>query len=122
VDSTLNLVSDKENTLIHCDNYGQAGAINFYSKNLVYDAVSMNADYINWYPLNEMDVQNVILVQEADDDDPGRQRERQLFHKVMLIGGIENQYAREHGTRVYLLQGAKQSINEILREEMRGHF
>ena len=118
VDSALALTPDPKKTIIHCDNYGQAGGINFYSKRLVVPALSLNADYINWYPLEEMVIENVILVQEAEDEDPDRERERELFENVYRIGGITNQYARELGTSVYLLQGAKQSINQILKDEI----
>jgi len=118
VDSTFNIIADKENTLIHCDNYGQAGAVNFYSNQTYTEAVSMNADYINWYPLDKMDIHNVILVKEASDKDINREREKPFFDEVTLMGEIKNVYAREHGARVYLLKGAKQSINEILREEI----
>jgi hypothetical protein len=41
-----------------------------------------------------------------------------LFEKITLVGEIKNKYAREHGTKVYLLKGSKQSINEILKEEI----
>src|SRR5690606_18751524 len=39
-----------ENTLVLCDNYGQAGAINFYTRHQNLRAVSFSADYINWIP------------------------------------------------------------------------
>ena len=118
VDSAFYSIADKETTLIHCDNYGQAGAVNFYSRQKYTEAVSMNADYINWYPLDEMDIQNIILVKEALDRDINREREKPLFDQVILMGKIENVYAREYGTKVYLLKGAKQSINEILKQEI----
>ena len=119
VDSTMSLLEDPENTLIHCDNYGQAGAVNFYSTLHIHDAVSFNADYITWYPLDRMVIKNVILVQQANDDDPGRERERALFDQVLATGGITNKMAREYGTKVYLLKGAKQSINDILAQEIK---
>ena len=118
VDSAFANISDKENTIIHCDNYGQAGAINFYSEQKYTEAVSMNADYINWYPLDEMEIKNVILVKERWDKDKTREREKSLFETVSFVGEIKNNYAREHGTRVYLLLGATQSINKILEEEI----
>ena len=69
VDVAFDSIDDKENTLIHCDNYGQAGAINYYSNQNYTQAVSMNADYINWYPLDKMEIKNVILVKESTDQD-----------------------------------------------------
>jgi hypothetical protein len=118
VDSAFTLIDEKELTIIQCDNYGEAGAINFYSKQPYTEAVSMNADYINWYPLDKFEIANVILVQDKNDDDLERKRERKFFEEVKLIGKITNPYAREEGASVYLLHGAKVSINGILREEI----
>ncbi len=118
VDSAMHLVDEEEKTIIHCDNYGQAGAINYYSDRLATEALSMSADYINWYPLETMDIKNVILVKEASDSDNTREKEKSLFENVFFIGKIENEYAREKATKVYLLKGAKQSINEILLNEI----
>lgn len=117
-DQALGSLSDHKNTIIHCDNYGMAGAINFYSNQKQVEALTLNADYINWYPLDKITIENVVLVQESNDDDPERKREAALFESVELIGEIENEFAREKGTRVYLLKGAKQDINDILRQEI----
>jgi hypothetical protein len=78
----------------------------------------MNADYINWYPLDKMEIKNVILVKSIYDKDKNRDREREFFDSVTLVGEITNQYAREKGTRVYLLKNAKISVNDILKEEI----
>ena len=45
-DLAFDRLANKENTLVLCDNYGQAGAINYYSKHKNIGAVSLNADYI----------------------------------------------------------------------------
>ena len=118
VDQAFDAVDEKENTLIQCDNYGQAGAVNFYSKQNFTQAVSMNADYINWYPLDEMEIINIILVKPSHDTDKNRENEKPYFNEIVFVGEIKNEYAREKGTRVYLLRGAKQSINKILEEEI----
>jgi hypothetical protein len=117
VDSVYSQLPDKENTLVLCDNYGEAGAINYYSKFKNINAVSMNADYINWFKLNNP-IKNVILIQEASDDDPGRTRERPWFDRIELTGMNDNPYSREEGTKIYLLQGAKVDINSILADEI----
>ncbi len=99
-DSVFNSITNMENTLVLCDNYGQAGAINYYSTYRQIGAVSMNADYINWFPLNTMKIKNVILVQDTSDTDKERKREREFFTSVALCGKIENIYAREKGTAI----------------------
>jgi hypothetical protein len=117
VDSAALLVPDREHLLILCDNYGQAGAINFYSANKKTAAVSMNADYINWFRLDK-EIRNVILVQETSDDDPERNKEKPYFESIERTGQINNPYAREKGTSIYVLKNAKVSINEILKKEI----
>jgi hypothetical protein len=118
VDKAFESVSEKSATLIHCDSYGMAGAINFYANQTYTEALTLDADYINWYPLDKVIIENVILVQGPWDDDPERKREAQLFDSITLIGVVENEYARDKGTRVYLLKGAKKDINAILKEEI----
>ena len=117
-DSAFESLADKENTLVLCDNYGQAGAINYYSKHKNIGAVSLSADNINWFPLQKMVIKNVILIQEADDDDKERSKERTLFKTVTTIGTIETKYAREKGTTIYLLKDATTSINKILQGDI----
>ena len=48
VDSVRVQLPNPDQTLILCDNYGQAGAINYYTKNKKVVAQSFDADYINW--------------------------------------------------------------------------
>lgn len=117
VDMAMASIPDKEHTLLLCDNYGQAGAINYYSAIKNIGAVSMNADYINWFRLDK-EIRNVILVQEASDDDPERTKERPMFETVERVGEITNEFAREKGTSIYVLKNAKTDINQILRKEI----
>lgn len=118
VDKALEKVDKGELTLVQCDNYGEAGAVNYYSKNNTGEALAIDADYMYWYPLDEGEIVNVILVKAPWDKDPERTRERELVDSVELIGEITHPYAREKGAKVYLLKGAKVSVNEILREEI----
>ena len=120
VDSVYALLPDKKNTLVLADNYGEAGAINYYSKFKNINAVSMNPDYINWFHLDKP-IQNVILVQEANDDDPDRTKEKPWFDLIERTGEIKNSYSREEGTKIYLLQEAKVNINPIIEKEIENH-
>ncbi|NWJ51999.1 MAG: glycosyltransferase family 39 protein [Bacteroidetes bacterium] len=117
VDDTYRKITDKENTLVYCDNYGQAGAINYYSTFKNIHAISYNADYINWIPLDKP-IKNVILIKDVYDRDPLRQKEKPLFDSTSIVGKIENPYARELGTTIYLLKGAKTNINRIIAKEV----
>jgi hypothetical protein len=118
VDSAYALLPNKHNALVLCDNYGQAGAVNYYSKFKDINAVSMNADYINWIPLDEP-IKNVILVKWHNDQDPDRTRERPLFDSIALVGRDNNPYSRESGASVYLLTGAKADINDRISKEIK---
>lgn len=111
-------LSEKGDVIILCDNYGQAGAINYYSRFKHINAVSFSADYLTWMQLDRP-VKHVILVVEANDDDPHRNVERPLFERIELIGYIQNKMAREYGTKVYLLENAKVDVNKRLRSELK---
>jgi hypothetical protein len=120
VDSAFDSITEKEQVLIHCDNYGQTGAINFYGKQTYIQAVSLNADYMNWYELDQTEYKHVILVQHHSDTDPNREREKPWFENISLVGEIKDPYSREKGGRVYLLKGAKISINDYFKKEIQG--
>ncbi len=117
-DSALQLVDNKSTAIIQCDNYGQAGAVNYYSRQKVNNALSMNADYINWYPLYDFKITDVILIKEKEDKGKNAEEVKSFFEKVLFIGKITNVNAREYGTSVYLLKGAKVSVNQILAAEI----
>lgn len=116
-DSVYATIPAGENTLVLCDNYGQAGAINYYSRFRNINAVSFNADYINWMPLDKKIV-NVILIKYHNDKDTGRTREKAFFENVSLKARLENEDAIERGAGIYLLQHATVSVNDILQQEI----
>lgn len=104
-------------TLILCDNYGQAGAINYYSKNEKIAAVSFNADYINWFDLSKR-YDNLIRVKS---DPPGNELEKTgpFFEISFDSGSITTPLSREHGTTIFIFQKAKIDIRERISDEIR---
>ena len=118
VDDAFDSIADKENTLIHCEWYGQAGAINYYSKQDYTEAVAFHIDYINWFPLDEMEIRNIIFLKHSGDIDDIREEVESLFKTISFVGEVKNMHAKEYGTKVYLFKGAKQSINEFLRKQI----
>ncbi|WP_231490684.1 glycosyltransferase family 39 protein [Pedobacter sp. Leaf170] len=117
VDSAYAKVKDKTAVVVRTDNYGQAGAINYYSKFKNIDAVSYNADYLYWFKMDKP-IKDLILIREAGESDPERKKEQPLFEKITKIGELRNTFAREKGTTVFLLEGAKIDINTRLKLEI----
>lgn len=116
VDSVYLSIADKNKTLVLCDNYGQAGAINYYTKQKI-KAVSFDADYIFWFDLTKK-YENLILVKEYDPLNSGLKEISSFFKHSALAGSIANRYARESGTTIFVFKGAKIDISKWLKNEM----
>jgi hypothetical protein len=118
VDAVYDTMENKEQTLVLCDNYGQAGAINYYSRHQHINAVSFNADYINWFRLDKP-IRNVIRIVEPDEVDQEINDTSPIFDTVTKMGSIENPDAREFGTTIIILQNAKTDINQLIAREIK---
>jgi hypothetical protein len=116
VDSIYLSLPNKNNTLILCDNYGQAGAINFYTSQKL-RAVSFNADYINWFDLTKKYV-NLIRVKEAEEGMVELHETSPFFQNSILADSIINQYAREFRSRIFVFTGAKFDIRQRIKNEI----
>jgi len=103
-------------TLVLCDNYGQAGAINYYSKKGV-RAVSFNADYLNWFDLSKK-FDNLIRVKEASTEDNELKETGSYFKTSKAAYSIVNRFAREKGTTVFSFKGAKIDIRPRIADEI----
>jgi hypothetical protein len=116
VDSVYSQIPPSEPTLVLCDNYGQAGAINYYTRQGI-KAVSFNADYVNWL---DLDRQYVHLIRVASGREQREELEeiRPLFKQAVVAGAVKNPFSREHGTVILLFLEAKFNINERIQEEI----
>ncbi len=103
-------------TLVLCDNYGQAGAINYYTQKQV-QAVSFNADYLNWFDLSRK-YDNLIRVKDAGNTATELQETGPFFEQAALADSITNPYAREFGTSVFVFTGAKIDVRKRIEEEI----
>jgi hypothetical protein len=115
-DSIYSALPEQIKTLVLCDNYGQAGAINYYSKKGI-KAVSFNADYINWINLNQQ-YSNIIRIKDYKEIETELKTTGPYFNTSDLSDSISNPYAREYRTRIYTFTGAKIDINKRLRTEI----
>ncbi len=120
-DSAFGLLKEKDQVLVLTDNYGQAGAVNYYTINRLH-AVSFNADYLNWFPVQKQ-IRHVIRIMEIDedDDDPLRTQEKSLCDTLILAGQVESKLAREYGTRIWVMKNVKASVWPVIRSEMEAH-
>ncbi|GAB2499659.1 ArnT family glycosyltransferase [Algoriphagus taiwanensis] len=116
VDQAVAQIKEPGRVLVLCGNYGEAGAINFYSKTPGLEAFTMNADYLYWFDLEEP-IRHLILVRVAEE--PLTEQEKGFFESYTEIGHVSHPLARESGTTVYLLQGAKGDVNSVLKAEIR---
>ncbi len=117
VDAICSHLPKGTQTLIYCDNYGQAGAINYYSKNKTLKAVSFNADYINWFKL-EKKTDNFIRVKDFDSRDEEFQKTSPFFNKSYVADSVNNSLAREYKTTIFVFMEPKIDVNQRLRSEI----
>ncbi|MGI4862740.1 MAG: glycosyltransferase family 39 protein [Janthinobacterium lividum] len=94
-------------TLIKCDNYGQAGAINYYNRNRAMPAAtSFNGSYLYWFPAPPKGSwRHALLIGEGHPEE--LVPHFQTFRKV---GEITNPYARERGATIYLGTGPSPAL------------
>ncbi|TPE42390.1 ArnT family glycosyltransferase [Pontibacter mangrovi] len=116
VDKIYSALPDPAKTLVLCDNYGQAGAINYYTKKKI-RAVSFNADYVNWFKLDQP-YDHLIRVKSNSDRDSELDETSPYFHIAFLSDSITNPFSREYQTSIYTFIGAKVNINKRIQEEI----
>jgi hypothetical protein len=110
-----------ENIFILCDNYGQAAAINYYTENNRINAVSFEADYINWFDLEiEKKIDNFIRVKGFEGSKDEMDTTSPFFGTSLVADSITNHFAREYKTTIFVFTKPKIDINQRLRKEADG--
>ncbi len=108
---------EKKHTIIFADNYGQAGAINYYGKTYgLPSAYSDNASFLYWIP-DSLHLENVILI--TDDKEEMQHPFIKNFSSAVLNDSITNTYARENGSLIITLKGANEKMNQMFREKIK---
>lgn len=117
IDSIYATLPASEQTLILCDNYGQAGAINYYKRNSAIIALSFSADYIDWFELDKKYV-NLIRVKTVENLNNELKETALFFDKSYFAGSVTNAFAREFGTAIFVFEKAKIDINQRIKKEI----
>ncbi|MDO7853768.1 glycosyltransferase family 39 protein [Hymenobacter convexus] len=102
----------RAHTLIHCANYGQASAINYFNRRRALPiANSLNGSFLYWYPPLDS-CQAVLIV----DDEPHPELAPR-FASYRRVAAITDPYARERGTAVFIgLQPDSAVLAQVRRE------
>ncbi|MDR2271097.1 MAG: glycosyltransferase family 39 protein [Sphingobacterium sp.] len=116
VDRIYSQIPNPQNTLVLCDNYGQAGAINYYSKCGI-RAVTFNADYINWFDFTH-EFRNLIRIKNSWESDVEMDETSPYFEQSMRSDSITNNYSREYRTMIFTFINAKIDINKRVKNEV----
>jgi hypothetical protein len=105
----------KKDCIFYANNYGQAGAIDFYGKRYhLPSPISVNDSYIFWAP-DSLAATNYIVSDNELGDIP------RLFNSYTEIGEIRDSCFRENGLKVYLCQNPKPLLNEFFKRRIKEH-
>ncbi len=108
--------NEKAQTLLFCDNYGEAGALSFYGPALgLPPAYSTNASFLYWLPTG-FHFQHLLLV--TDDTEEMQHAFIHQFSSAKLEDSISNPYAREYGTEIILLKNASEVFRSAMRDKI----
>ncbi len=117
VDAVYDKLPDRDATLILCDNYGEAGAINYYSRNKSIQAVTFEADYLNWIQPDEK-IRHLIRVKEGSERSDEMRKTGALFETSFVADSVTNPYSREYQTTIFVFSGPKIDLSRRLKEEV----
>lgn len=109
--------NEKKNTLLFCDNYGQAGAVNYYrNKYHLPEAFSDNASFLYWIP-DSLHFDNILLL--TDDEKEMEHPFIKNFSSAVLSDSITNTFARERGDLIIMLKGMNETMRQAFKDKIK---
>lgn len=109
--------TEKAHTLLFCNNYGEAGALNYFGpRHHLAPAYSDNASFLYWMP-RDFDRFDVFLLVTHDRNEM-QYRFMKEFKTVRLVDSIANPYAREEGTLIILMKGPSDAFRKAFRDKI----
>ncbi len=108
--------TEKKETILFCDNYGQAGAVNFYGQKYRLPKVySINGSFLWWLP-DSIHVDNMILL--TDEEEEMQKPFIKNFSSAIVEDSVTNPLARERGSLIITLKGANEDFNKMFTEKI----
>jgi 4-amino-4-deoxy-L-arabinose transferase-like glycosyltransferase len=101
--------SERKNTVVYCNNYGEAGAIEYYRKKyLLPEVVCPHNNYWYWWPENT-NATTVIIIGGSIED------HLQSFQQVEAVGVHKTKYAMpyENNLTIFISRGLKRTLQQI---------
>jgi hypothetical protein len=96
---TCDTIKDKKRLMIYCENYGQAGAVDYCNRcHGLPEAISFSDSYRQWAPDTISKSQDIFIYV---NDELGADVDS-IFANIIVAGSIKNPYAREKGTTVFM--------------------
>ncbi|RBL91684.1 hypothetical protein DF182_03475 [Chitinophaga flava] len=109
--------TEKAHTLLFCDNYGEAGCVNYYGpKYHLPQTYSDNASFLYWMPRDFDRFEVLLLV--TDDKEEMQHAFIKEFKEVRLVDSIANPYAREDGSLIILMKGPSDAFRKAFRDKI----
>lgn len=108
--------NEQKHAIIFCDNYGQAGAIDFYAKKYNIPApYSDNASFLYWLPENP-DFDNLVLL--TDDEEEMQHPFIKDFKSAELRDSVTAPFARERGDLIIVFKGGNAAFKQMFKEKI----
>jgi len=108
--------NERKHTILFCDNYGQAGAVNLYGKKYnLPGAYSDNASFLYWLPDTSRLVNIILLTDDRQEMEHPFIRD---FSAAILNDSVTTPYARERGDLIITLKGANDAFNQMFKEKI----
>ncbi|MCC6413420.1 MAG: glycosyltransferase family 39 protein [Saprospiraceae bacterium] len=110
----LKIHGQTDDIMIYAENYGQAGAVELLGKPPV-PVCSFSDSYRLWAPeYLPPGVQNMVYINDELGEDI-----QALFTDIQLIGSVQDTFAREFGTSVYLCRKPKSDFGPFWSQRVR---
>ncbi len=116
--------NEQQNSTIYCRNYGQAGALKYYSTDTAFRqrVICDNGTFLLWIP-HELDFKNLVFVgrRMPDKDDEVFNH----FEKATIVDSVTNPLSRQFGDKIIFFQNADPVAAKLARkglDEMRSEF
>lgn len=108
---------EQKNTILFCDDYCTAGALNFYGKALkMPEAYGDDSNFLLWIP-DHLNFKNILLVRHEgikphDDINGG-------FERIRVMDSLNIPLARENGMKILWLEKVRPEFLEYLRDRIK---